>query len=80
MIQYYYLYKNIPRLDLHGKTSFEMIVLVDGFIKENKAMKNYLIGIIHGKGSGILKRELHKYCWDKVEKGIFYGRIMGCIW
>ena len=38
-----------------------MIVLVDGFIKENKAMKNYLIGIIHGKGSGILKRELHKY-------------------
>lgn len=61
MIDSYYLYKNIPSIDLHEMNRYEAVMKVDYFIKENKALNNHLISIIHGKGSGILRVCIHKY-------------------
>ena len=61
MIDLYYLYKNLPSIDLHGMNRFEAIEKVDGFIKENIVLKKQLVSVIHGKGSGILKKSLYDY-------------------
>ena len=50
---------NIPTLDLHGETRESSRVLVNEFINDNCLLKNKTIVIIHGIGSGILKKEVH---------------------
>lgn len=61
MIDNYMLYKNLPTLDLHGETRFSARVLLEEFISNNITLKNNLIIVVHGIGTGILKEEIHKY-------------------
>ena len=52
---------NLPSIDLHGLDRDTARVKVIEFIKDNIAMKNSIICIVHGVGSGILKNEVHKF-------------------
>ena len=55
------LYRSsMPELDLHGETRDSARVLVKEFINDNYKMKSYEIAIVHGIGTGILKKEVHK--------------------
>lgn len=44
-----------PKLDLHGEVADIAKIKIDDFIKDNIKMKNEIIVIIHGIGSGILR-------------------------
>ena len=55
------MYNNIPSLDLHGETRDTARILVDEFISDNIKMGNYKISIIHGIGSGIIKKEVQNF-------------------
>ena len=55
-----FLYDNYPKLDLHGITRDIARVMVDDFIDDNLKMKNEIVVIVHGIGSGILKDEVLK--------------------
>ena len=50
-----------PKLDIHGETSATCIALINSFIKDNIKLKNSKIIIIHGKGTGALKKATHEY-------------------
>ena len=50
-----------PKLDIHGETSATCIALIKSFIKDNIKMKSEKIIIIHGKGTGTLKKATHEY-------------------
>ena len=52
---------NLPSIDLHGLDRDTARVKIIEFIKDNIAMKNSIICIVHGVGSGILKNEVHKF-------------------
>jgi len=47
---------NLPKLDLHGFDRETARVTINDFIKDNKKLKNEIVVIIHGIGSGILKK------------------------
>jgi dsDNA-specific endonuclease/ATPase MutS2 len=48
-----------PKLDVHGETRDTVYTVVKNFINDNIKLKNEIIIIVHGKGSGILKDEIH---------------------
>ena len=50
-----------PKLDIHGETSATCIALINSFINDNIKLKKDRIIIIHGKGTGILKKATHNY-------------------
>ncbi len=50
------LYNNLPTLDLHGVDRDYARILINDFIKDNYAMKNDKIVIIHGIGTGIIRQ------------------------
>lgn len=47
---------NLPTIDLHGFDSETARVAINDFISDNYKMKNSLIIIIHGIGSGTLRK------------------------
>ena len=49
-----------PKLDVHGETRDTVYTVVINFIRDNIKLKNPVIIIIHGKGEGILKNEIHQ--------------------
>lgn len=51
--------ESLPKIDLHGLDRDTARVYTNDFIKENIKLKNEFIVIIHGIGSGILKKEVH---------------------
>lgn len=51
---------NLPTIDLHGLDALSSKVKIKEFIKDNIIMKNEIIVIIHGIGTGILKDMTHK--------------------
>lgn len=51
---------NLPSIDLHGLDRDTARIKVLEFINDNILMKNDIICIVHGIGSGILKEEVHK--------------------
>lgn len=51
---------NIPTLDLHGEIRSSARVLVKEFIYDNYVLKNNRILIIHGVGTGALKKEVRE--------------------
>lgn len=51
----------LPSLDLHGEDKDSAIVLVKDFISDNIILNNKKIVIIHGKGTGILKKGVKEY-------------------
>lgn len=66
---------NLPYLDVHGLDREYTIMLLKNLILESILLKNYKIYIIHGKGSGILKKEIHNYLKTNkyVEKYYIYN-------
>jgi len=64
--------KNLPSLDLHGETRDTARVLINDFINENVKLKNDKIVIIHGIGTGVLKKETQKILKNN-KKVIEYG-------
>ena len=50
-----------PVLDIHGETTLTCIAPIDSFIKDNIKLKKPNIIIIHGKGTGALKKAVHEY-------------------
>ena len=50
------LYNNLPSIDLHGLDRDYSRILINDFIRDNYKMKNYKVIIIHGNGTGILKK------------------------
>lgn len=55
---------NLPSIDLHSLDSATAEVYINDFINDNLKIKNEFIVIIHGNGSGILRKTtfdvLHK--------------------
>ena len=51
---------NLPTIDLHGENREVTRILVEQFISDNIKIGNYKICIIHGIGSGILRKEVRK--------------------
>lgn len=54
------LYNNLPSLDLHGENRDIARILVNDFINENLKLKIKKVIIVHGIGTGILKKEVHE--------------------
>lgn len=54
------LYDNLPTLDLHGTDSDYARILINEFIEDNYKMKNNMVIIVHGIGSGIIRKITQK--------------------
>lgn len=52
--------ENFPKLDLHGIDRETARVLVNDFIKDNIKMKNEIIVIVHGIGTGIIRKKVNE--------------------
>ena len=50
------LYNNLPSIDLHGFDRDYARILINEFINDNYKMKNYKVIIVHGNGTGIIKK------------------------
>ena len=61
MIDNYMLFSNLPTLDLHGENRYSAIYYTSLFINDNYKLNNKLVKIVHGKGEGVLKKEIHKF-------------------
>lgn len=49
-----------PSIDLHGFDRDSARVAVNDFVLENMILKNEMIVIIHGIGTGIVRKEVHE--------------------
>lgn len=49
-----------PKIDLHGDDRDTAKMKTNDFVMENIILKNEMIVIIHGKGSGIVKNACHE--------------------
>ena len=52
--------KNLPRIDLHGYDTESSRVATEDFINDNLILKNYKLLIVHGKGTGAVKKSVHE--------------------
>lgn len=50
------LYKNLPSIDLHGYDRDYARIAINEFIEDNYKMKNEKVIIVHGIGTGILRK------------------------
>ncbi|MDE5888446.1 MAG: Smr/MutS family protein [Bacilli bacterium] len=50
-----------PHLDIHGETTTTCIAIINSFLKDNIKLKQKNVIIIHGKGSGALKKATHEH-------------------
>ena len=50
------LYNNLPSIDLHGLDRDYARILINEFVSDNYKMKKDKIIIVHGNGTGILKK------------------------
>lgn len=48
-----------PKIDLHGMDSDYASIMVNNFIEDNLKMKNRYIVVIHGIGSGVLRKKIY---------------------
>ena len=58
-----------PKLDVHGETRETIFTVLKNFVNDNIKLKNKTIIVVHGKGSGILKAEIHYYLrqWQEIK-------------
>ena len=49
-----------PQIDLHGVDRDTARMLTNDFVLENIMLKNDMIVIVHGKGTGIVKQACHE--------------------
>ncbi len=54
------LYKNLPTIDLHGFDRDYARIMINEFIEDNYKISNHKVIIIHGIGSGIIRKETQK--------------------
>ena len=52
---------NAPHLDIHGYDRYGAMAIVNNFIDNSLRIDAKKIVVVHGKGEGILKNELHNY-------------------
>ena len=67
---------NLPSIDLHGFDECYARVKINEFINDNKIMKNSIVAVIHGLGSGIIKKVTHdtlKKNKDVIDYRLFYN-------
>lgn len=50
------LYNNLPSIDLHGIDREYARILINDFVRDNYIAKNYKITIVHGNGTGVIKK------------------------
>lgn len=60
-----------PHLDLHGYDREYARMLTNDFILENIILKNDIVVIIHGHGSGIVKSSVHEALKENKNVGFF---------
>lgn len=72
--------KNLPSVDLHGYDTQTARVATNDFINDNIILKNKKILIIHGKGKGLVKTEVHTVLSQRKEVQKYYtdGLNDGC--
>lgn len=72
--------QNIPSIDLHGEDKKTAEILVKQFIDDHWKLKNKMIIIIHGIGTGILKKQVHEVLKKdkRVEKYYINFFNIGC--
>ena len=71
---------SFPSIDLHGLDRDTARVKVLEFINDNIKMKKDIISIVHGIGSGIVKKEIHdtlKKNKNVLEYKLFFNNV-GC--
>ncbi len=66
------MFNNIPQLDLHGETRDTARILIKEFISDNIKIGNYKVLIIHGIGSGIIRKETHNVLKQDARVKKFY--------
>ena len=69
---------NLPKLDLHGYDSEYANIKINEFIKDNIIMKNEIIAIVHGIGTGKIKEQTHKtlkYNKNVIDYKLFYNNV-----
>lgn len=49
-------YNCLPKLDLHGYDAQTAVVAINDFIRDNQKMRNEVVVIVHGNGTGILRK------------------------
>ena len=49
-----------PRIDVHGETTDTVVFVVNDFINDCYKMKEKYIVVIHGKGTGALRKKVHE--------------------
>lgn len=54
------LSKNIPSIDLHGFDRDYARIMINDFILDNYKIHKEYISVIHGIGSGVLKKVTHE--------------------
>ena len=52
--------KKYHKIDVHGETTDTVVFVVNDFINDNYKMREKYIVIVHGKGSGALKKKVHE--------------------
>ncbi len=50
------LYNHCPTIDLHGTDRDYARILINDFIRDNYQIQNEMVIIIHGIGSGIIRK------------------------
>ena len=53
------LYSNLPKIDLHGYDRDYARIQINDFIRDNYIQKNKKVIIVHGNGTGILRKTTH---------------------
>ena len=53
-------FNRYPTIDLHGLDKDSVKNFMNDFVAENLFLKNEMIVIIHGIGTGIVKKEVHE--------------------
>ena len=59
--------KNLPKIDLHGFDTETARVATNDFVEENIQLNNKKIVIVHGKGTGAVKKSVHETLSHKKE-------------
>ena len=69
---------NLPTIDLHGYDKEYANIKINEFINDNKKMGNEIVVIIHGVGSGILRKQTNltlRKNKDVVDYRLFYNNV-----
>ena len=69
---------NLPSIDLHGFDTAYANIKINEFINDNIVMKNDIVVIIHGRGTGKIKEQTHKSLKQNknvIDYKLFYNNV-----